>query len=356
MLLKYGIPLVSIAGVVLAVHTVQEGSKVSVAPPPLIEPARAPFESYIAAAGIVEASSENIAIAAIVPGVATALHARVGQRVKASEALFQIDDRDLLAQLEIEQAAARAAQSKVARLESLPRIEDLRTAEARSIEAQAALGEAQDQLELAQSITDSRAISREELNRRRSAVDVASARAAAAQAQLDWQKSGAWKPDLDVARAELAQAEARVRSVETLRQRCVVRAPIDGTVLQVNLRVGEYVSTGVLARPLMLLGDVSVLHVRADIDENDAWRFRGEARAVAFLRGNRQFEAPLAPVRVEPYVVPKRSLTGDSSERVDTRVLQVLYSFDPTVLRAYVGQQVDVFIEAPSVLARGATK
>ena len=51
-------------------------------------------------------------------------------------------------------------------------------------------------------------------------------------------------------------------------------------------------------------------------------------------------------MRFEPYVVPKKSLTGGSTERVDTRVLQALYSFDHGQLPAYVGQQVDVFIEA----------
>ena len=49
---------------------------------------------------------------------------------------------------------------------------------------------------------------------------------------------------------------------------------------------------------------------------------------------------------MEPYVVPKKSLTGDSNERVDTRVLQALYRFDRKQLPIYVGQQMDVFIEA----------
>jgi HlyD family secretion protein len=54
-------------------------------------------------------------------------------------------------------------------------------------------------------------------------------------------------------------------------------------------------------------------------------------------------------VRVEPYVTPKTSLTGSSTERVDTRVLQVIYSFPPHALPAFVGQQLDVFIETPPV-------
>ena len=50
-------------------------------------------------------------------------------------------------------------------------------------------------------------------------------------------------------------------------------------------------------------------------------------------------------VRIEPYVIPKVSLTGASTERVDTRVLQVIYKLDrPKDQPLYVGQQVDVFI------------
>ena len=98
---------------------------------------------------------------------------------------------------------------------------------------------------------------------------------------------------------------------------------------------------------MLVMGNLDKLHVRVDIDENDAWRFRPDGRAVAYLRGNRNFSAPLTLAYVEPYVVPKRSLTGDSTERVDMRVLQALYRFDRNRLPAYVGQQVDVFIEAP---------
>lgn len=136
-----------------------------------------------------------------------------------------------------------------------------------------------------------------------------------------------------------------------------MRAPVDGEVLQVNIRLGEYATAGVLQTPLLLLGNPDRLHVRVDIDENDAWRFQNSSRAVAFVRGNRELKTPIKFERIEPYVVPKRSLTGDSTERVDTRVMQVIYSFDRGNLPVYVGQQMDVFIEAPSgpPLAAAAT-
>ena len=140
-----------------------------------------------------------------------------------------------------------------------------------------------------------------------------------------------------------------VKETETNLERLTVRAPVDGQILQVNIRLGEFAATGELGTPLMVMGDVDRLNVRVDIDENDAWRFRPGAAARAYLRGNRDLSVDLRFEYVEPYVVPKRSLTGASSERVDTRVLQVVYSFANGALPAYIGQQVDVFIDAPPV-------
>ena len=63
-------------------------------------------------------------------------------------------------------------------------------------------------------------------------------------------------------------------------------------------------------------------------------------------QGNPSLQTPLEFVRFELYVMSKRSLTGDSSERVDTRVLQVIYRFSADRFPIHVGQQMDVFIEA----------
>ena len=78
------------------------------------------------------------------------------------------------------------------------------------------------------------------------------------------------------------------------------------------------------------------------------WRFKSGAQAYAFVRGNRDLKTPVTFYRVEPYVIPKKSLTGANTERVDTRVLQVIYAFDPADKPVFVGQQVEVFIDAAS--------
>ena len=122
-------------------------------------------------------------------------------------------------------------------------------------------------------------------------------------------------------------------------------------LLQCNLdlgalyyQLGEYAQAGTVPQPLILLGDTTHLNVRAQIDEKDAWRFRQGAHAKASIRGDGSRGFELEFVRVEPYVIPKRNLTGESTERVDTRVLEAIYAL-PAGAPVYPGQQMDVAIE-----------
>ena len=347
MIRKYLLPVLACAGLLFGMYTVAVGAKPVPAAKPAAEPALAPFENTIAGAGIVEARSQNIAVGAPVPGIVLEIPVSVGSRVKRGDPLFRVDDREARAELAVRATTLASARAELARLESLPRAEDLPPAEARIVAFQTALDASKNQLRLAEGLTDKSAMAVEEWDRRRFAVRSADARLAESKGDLAKLKAGAWKPELEVARTAAAAAQAKVEAQEVALERLVVRAPVDGTVLQVDLRPGEYAPSG-STRPLVLLGDIDRMHVRVDIDENDAWRFRPGAKAEAFVRGNRDLKAPLEFVRVEPYVIPKRSLTGESTERVDTRVLQVLYSFDPKALTVYVGQQMDVFIEAAS--------
>jgi len=262
---------------------------------PFIAPAQSPYPTFVAGAGIVEASTENIAIGAPIAGILADINVQAGNRVRKGDSLFSLDTRAARAELAMQRAAVRVAEAQLA--------------------------DAKNRFARAEGITNLRAISAEERDNRRYAVQIAD--------------------------AQLAQARANVRATETDLDRMTVRAPVDGEVLQLRLRPGEFAATGMLAEPLLLLGRVDPMHVRVDVDENDAWRVKSGAPAVAFLKGNKDIQSQLRFVRFEPYVVPKRSLTGDSIERVDTRVLQVIYSFDRRDLPIYVGQQMNVFIEAP---------
>jgi multidrug resistance efflux pump len=349
MILKYFLPVLALCGLAFGLWTVKNGAIPSAVAAPAAAPAEAPFAETIAGSGIVEARSQNIAIGSPVAGVVVDVPVAIGQRVRRGDVLFRIDDRDRRAELLVREAALAAARADLARQESLPRAEDLPPLEARVKTAETELSDMKRQLEIAEGLPDKRAMAVQEWDRRRFAVQAAEARLLAAQAELAKLRAGAWAPEKEIARANVESAQARVEAQKIELERLVVRASVDGTVLQVNLRVGEFAPSGPVvgqgALPLMLLGDLEVLHVRVDIDENDAWRFRPGAKGIAHVRGNRELKAEIEFVRVDPYVLPKRSLTGESTERVDTRVLQVIYRFDPKLLPVYVGQQMDVFLE-----------
>jgi len=297
MIRKYVLPMLALFGLAFGVATVVHGNRPTPVAEPVAQPAHAPFDTFVAGAGIIEASTENIAVGTPVSGIVTKIHVAVGDRVQPRDPLFEIDDRDLQA--------------------------DLLVAKAHVKQAEANLAQAKSQLRLAESVPDKRAISVEDLTNRRSAVAIDE--------------------------AALTAAEAEVEQTQIEIGRRTIRALVAGQVLQIKTRPGELAQAGVLATPLMVLGNDTRLHVRVDIDENDAWRFRRGAQALAYVRGNPDLKTPLRFVHIEPYVVPKTSLTGQSTERVDTRVLQVIYSFEEGTLPVYVGQQMDVFIEAPPV-------
>src|SRR5262249_52030388 len=199
--------------------------------------------------------------------------------------------------------------------------------------ADATLRRLEDQLARLKAVRDPRAVSQDEVRTREN--DVAVARA-----------------QLDAARAQVAQTKVEL-------ERMVITAPRDGTILQVNVRPGEYASA-TPKNPAILLGEVDHLQIRADVDEQNATRLQAGQTATAYLKGDTTQPIQLHFVRIEPYVVPKVSLTGASTERVDTRVLQVIYSFErPSDRPVYVGQQVDLYVksEIPAVTTRStATK
>ncbi len=258
---------------------------------PIALPISTPFAHAIAASGILEAVDKNIMIGTPEEGIVVKVFASSCDVVKKGDPLYEIDSRPLTALLIYQESAAEIAK--------------------------ACLKQLQDQLNLLKNINDPRAVSISEIDTKENAVLIA--------------------------KAELKSTLAAMIQTKTLIDRLTIRAPKDGTILQCNIREGEYVAKNI---PTMLLGDLSHIQIRADIDEQNASLFNPLAKAVAFPKNNPLINIPLTFVRLEPYILPKVSLTGMANERVDTRVLQVIYSCEqPEKYHLYVGQQVDLFIE-----------
>jgi len=343
---KLVIPALATAGIAFTIYSVASGE----APLPPSAPAAAPaspeFAEVVAGAGLVEASTQNISVGTQLTGTVAVVHVKVGDRVRRGDPLFGLDDRAYRADFAVRAANLRVAEQNLARLSAWPRKEDVVAAQAKVAESQALADDARAQLTRVEAIDDPRAVAKEEIQRRRSQADAAHARLDQASASLASLQTGSWKQDLAVAQAQVGAARAQLQAAQSELDRLIVRAPVAGEVLQVNVRPGEYVANAGATVAPIVMGDTRALHVRVDVDENDAWRVSPKARATAALRGKTEIRTDLEFVRVEPFVVPKRSLTGTSSERVDTRVLQVIYAFNRGELPIYVGQQMDVFIEA----------
>src|SRR5262245_8231317 len=347
-MLRFGVPAIAAVLLVFGVVAVLQSRPSHPPTTPVNPPPIAAYSRTVAGVGLVEASSENIAISTPVSGLCTQVHVKVGDRVRAGQKLFSLDDRDLQAELAVRQRSLEVAQAQLEKLRRAPRPEEVPVAEAKVAVAEQMLADASVQQRLIESVTDRRAVSEEDLQRRRIAAKAAEARLRQANADLALLKAGAWQEDIQIARAEVALAERQLQRLQTDIDRLTVTAAMDGQVLQSNIRLGEYAQSGPLAKPLMVFGRVSILNVRTDVDEHEAWRVRADAAAYATVRGSSGTRIPLRFVRFEPYAVPKKSLTGDSTERVDTRVLQVIYQVDGNAVQLYVGQQLDVFIEGPA--------
>jgi RND family efflux transporter MFP subunit len=294
------------AGVLFTIWSLMAAIKKEPMPSPVVDPPRSPYEHTVAASGIIEAVNENVRIGPPVAGLITKVFVAVGDHVKHGDPLIQIDDRDLQAQLLTREAAIPPLLAQIE--EQNYRIGDLET-----------------QLKRLQAVHDRRAVSEDDLKRTWYALEMAK------RAHLRHQ-------------ANLKQAQAQRDETKLLLDRLTIKAPRSGTILQVNVRAGEYAIPG-SAEPLMLLGDTQQLQVRADVDEVNAPLVARNATGIAYLKGRTDYRIPLSFVRIEPYVVPKKALTGENTERVDTRVLQIIYRFDPPRFPVYAGQQVDVFIQ-----------
>ncbi len=295
--------------------------------------------------GRVEPRSGEIKIAAPLPGgrIADVL-VKANEDVFAGELLVRLDDEEAVAR--VAEAEAQVALHKRARNDqSAPAASaDRRKAEDAAADSERSLADA------------------------RSALD---------KTTVDWRAGSASKPDLDAARSALSRAQDRVRErqdalakLKTLTdtplptrlegelnvaqaewrvaqaalEKTQVRAPADGVVLRLGARKGE-LAVPSLEPALLVIGDVSALRVRAEVNEQDLGRIRaGQSvlvRAAAFH--GREFNGKVSSVaRV---VGPSRINSGDPRKFNDVDVLEVVVDLpDPGPL--LVGEQVDVYFKS----------
>jgi HlyD family secretion protein len=328
--------------------------------PPAFNPAPNPYSKAIYANGIVESyqsNGANINIFPEVSGFITQIYAVEGRSVHQGEALLQIDDSVQRSIVEQQKAQADAAQSLLQELKAQPRKQVLEVSKAQFELATANLKTSRDQLDKIRRSYEinSKSVSKEQLDSGEDAVNAANASFHVAQKQYELTQAGAWAYDIQNQEHQYEALTKGYASSMALLNKYTVRAPVDGVVLAVNTAAGSFISSqgayGTYTEgfdPVIVMGNPEEdLGVRCYIDEILMSRLPAskKIKALMYFRGT-NVSVPLEFVRIRPYVSPKVELSNQRTERVDVRVLPVLFRFKPPEgVTVYRGQLVDVYIE-----------
>ena len=351
--------IISAVGVLGAGLSAWLTSRHHAAQPPVFQPASNPYAHGIFANGIIESSQaagSNINLYPEVTGTVARILVHEGDTVRKGDALIALDDsvqRGTAAQLA---AQAKAAEAALAALKAQPRPEVLAVAEAQLDQAHAARKTAEDQYDkLQRSVAlNAQSVSRDALDNAANALKVASAAETVAQRQLNLTQAGAWAPDIRTQEAQALAAKQAAESSAALLGKYTLRAREDGVVISLNTAVGGLVTTqGTYNSNTQSQSPVAVLStvqnemaVRCYIDEILVQRLPAAAHITAqmAIRGS-DIRIPLEFVRIQPYVTPKVELSDARQERVDLRVLPVIFRFKaPAAPKLYPGQLVDVYV------------
>ena len=329
------------------------------AEPPVFNPAANPYSAGIYAEGIVESvqpSGANINMYPEVSGTVKQIFVHEGQSVPAGTPLLRIDDSIQRATVDQQQSQAQAALAMLEELKAQPRRETLDIVSAQVQAAQASLKTAQDALHKQQTAYEINpgSISRDALDSAVNAEAVARSNLEVANKQYALTRAGAWVYDINNQQKQYNALGKAYAASSALLQKYTLRAAHDGIVLSINTIPGAYISPqGAYdpytqgTDPVVVLGDSDThLNIRCYIDEILISRLPpfSKIKAQMTIRGT-DTHIPLSFDRVQPIVSPKIELSNQRQERVDVRVLPIIFNLQrPTNINLYPGELVDVYI------------
>lgn len=238
--------------------------------------------SAVYATGVVE-PVDRVDLAARISGPIEAILVREGDAVKKGDVVARIEAQVL----DADAARARAESTAAAqRLSTGHGVASLQ-AQRRALEVQ--LVQARRELSRVQALAAAKAVSPADLDRARAQVDALSAQISANHAQARDMSIGL-RADADRQKAMLDASMSRVNDAE-------LRSPLDGTVLVRRAEVGQVVTVN---QVLVRVGDLTHLHIEADIDETDIGLVRAGMEAGVRLYADRANVIPARVSKVHP--------------------------------------------------------
>jgi ABC exporter DevB family membrane fusion protein len=301
--------------------------------------------NLIAAPGRVEPASEEINVGAEVSGKLRSVLVEEGDYVVRGQVIATLENSDYKARLASAEAQLAHRKAELERLQNGARREERLEAAAAIKEAEAIVNNAQSQLLRRQKLHQDGDISREEMERAERELQVAKAKYQAVVQRHAFVDAKARHEDVAKAQADIRLAEANLAEARAMLEKTMIRAPLSGTILRKHLKPGETVigSMGATSMTLVTMADTSVLRVRVDVDETDVAKLQTGQKAFvkADAYGDKQFHGSV--FRIGEILGKKNIRTDEPSEKVDTKILEVLLELEPNS-QLKPGLRVDAFI------------
>jgi HlyD family secretion protein len=294
----------------------------------------------VAAPGRVEPVSEEIQLSVELPGKLQSVLVEEGDRVTAGQPVARLVSEDYQARVRSAEAAVESREAELRRVINGAREQERREAAAAVNAAAASVERARNAYERRRTLNASGDVAKIEVDRTQRELEVAEKLHEAAQEHFRLVDAAAREEDKSRAESEVARARADLGEARALLEKTTIRSPIRGVVLRKHLRTGEAVAEGV---PVVTVADVSRLRVRADVDESDVARVRLGQRAYVTAAAYRGQKFWGRVVRIGQVLGRKNFRTNEPSERVDTKILEVLIEMEGRP-QLPVGLRVDAFL------------
>jgi HlyD family secretion protein len=278
--------------------------------------------------GIVEPADRETKVAAAVPGRIAAILVREGDHVEVGAALVELESGPEQAALAAAEADVLVARADFAKATHGQRSEDVEAAIGDSEAAKARSALSDSVYERTQNLVRGGALPPDELDKAGRQAEIDRHTSDAAQARRNAVVAGSRSEDILSARARIASAAAKRDQAKSNLERLTVRAPIAGEILQSKYRAGEYETPGAGQDPLIVMGDTRELRVRLDVDERDIGKVSPSAAAfvTADAYPGRKFGGHVTEIGKR--MGRKNVRTDDPTERIDTKILEVVITLD----------------------------
>jgi HlyD family secretion protein len=275
------------------------------------------------ALGKIEAASEEIGVSSDLTGRIAEILVDEGDRVEKGAALVKLEPFVYSSRVEAAKAAVAHALARKKLLELGAREEEIEVAKTLLDEIQSAERLARSNWDRTKRLIDQGIVSESERDGALKEFEAFQARVTAARMRVQMALRQTRPEELEAGVAELDQRKHELAMSEAELEKTVLRAPISGTIIRKNMRVGEAVSSFQVS-PVVTLADMSKLRVRAEVDEVDIAKVKlGQPVEVHVLsRPEKSLVGKV--IRLGKTMGRRKVESNDPNEREDVRILEVL--------------------------------